>query len=435
MPVSRRSSSARRGKGVGRKSEAEGVSVDSVGTVEPVVDSEAASLGDKETLGNMTDGEEDVGRGDGDSSVEGMNDLVVGHNGNIEETMDVVILPGPISKVARLGPIIEENKRRVSPRKVEICVGKGVMKQPDPLVEASKYDKEWGRKCHNFNLYRVSKDGASVEIQLTMYTKFLGLVKNRVDLLNLFRVWKNTASFCADNGTLKVEVDNCLQANDVDEFVVCSLIPSQVLLTLKKPQLVSILDSLGLMSKFFCKFAKCFEVSSFPDELREVIRMSSEGNLLPNVRRLDYTYTIMFICRYMGWMTLRGKKNETLAKHPFLGKALYFLEWFLFKAASGTDVSSEDEQNEVVENGSVVGGGGIDKKAALRLKKQIVNFFDEVLQSTNDVVPKGFQSVLMSESDAKEFKTWCQFVQFKKMNKVVEGDDADDFVVKRRKQE
>ena len=134
MPVSRRSSSARRGKGVGRKSEAEGVSVDSVGTVEPVVDSEAASLGDKDTLGNMTDGEEDVGRGDGDSSVEGMNDLVVGHNGNIEETMDVVILPGPISKVARLGPIIEENKRRVSPRKVEICVGKGVMKQPDPLV-------------------------------------------------------------------------------------------------------------------------------------------------------------------------------------------------------------------------------------------------------------------------------------------------------------
>ena len=50
----------------------------------------------------------------------------------------------------------------------------------------------------------MSKDGASVEIQLTMYTKFLGLVKNRVDLLNLFRVWKNTASFCAGNGTLKV---------------------------------------------------------------------------------------------------------------------------------------------------------------------------------------------------------------------------------------
>ena len=103
--------------------------------------------------------------------------------------------------------------------------------------------------------------------------------------------------------------------------------------------------------------------------------MSSEGSLLPNVRRLDYTYTIMFICRYMGWMTLRGKKNDMLAKHPFLGKALYFLEWFLFTAASGADVSSEDEQNEVVENGGVVGGGGgIDKKAALRLKKQIVIF-------------------------------------------------------------
>ena len=43
--------------------------------------------------------------------------------------------------------------------------------------------------------------------------------------------------------------------------------------------------------------------------------------------------------------------------------------------------------------------------------------------------------MLMSESDAKEFKTWCQFVKFKKMNKLVEGDDADDFVVKRRKQE
>ena len=57
---------------------------------------------------------------------------------------------------------------------------------------------------------------------------------------------EDAVSFLADSGTLKVEIDNCLQADDVDEFVVCLLIPSQTLLTLKKPQFGNILDSLGL---------------------------------------------------------------------------------------------------------------------------------------------------------------------------------------------
>jgi hypothetical protein len=103
----------------------------------------------------------------------------------------------------------------------------------------------------------------------------------------------------------------------------------------------------------------------------------------------------------MGWLTLTSKKKEDLNKHPFLSKALFFLEWFIRK---GITESSSDEEEEVEED-------CLSSTRARFLEKRIINSVVELATLARDCAPKGKQCVYIDDDHMDAFNAWHRILK------------------------
>ena len=314
---------------------------------------------------------------------------------------------------------MDDGKRRSPLKSSSAKRKKGVWRKPELLVGPAMYDKEFGRKGHTFNLYRCSIKDKCVERQLKVYRKFLKVIHAAPKLRSMHMTWKSTATYSKSDTHLKTAISHCKREANVDEFVIAGLIPSNVVLTLRKPQFTVILADLDIVSVFATKFAACFDAASIPSELEEVIKLVRERKALPVLRNLEYNYTVMFISRYMGWLTLTSKKKEDLNKHPFLSKALFFLEWFIRK---GITESSSDEEEEVEED-------CLSSTRARFLEKRIINSVVELATLARDRAPKGKQCVYIDDDNMDAFNAWHRILKQttgKRKFKKADYSDEDD---------
>ena len=344
------------------------------------------------------------------------DDMVIDFQ-DIEDECGHVDTALPITKDAGLGPTLDDGKRRSPLKSSSAERKKGVWRKPELLVGPERYDKEFGRKGHTFNLYRCSIKDKSVERQLTVYRKFLEVIHATPKLKAMHMTWKSTATYSKSDTHLKTAILNCKREADVDEFVIAGLIPSNVVLTLRKPQFTVILADLDIVSVFAAKFATCFDAASIPPELEEVIKLVRERKPLPVLRNLEYDYTVMFISRYMGWLTLTSKKKKNLKTHPFLSKALFFLEWFIRK---GSTECSSDEEDEVDEDASSSTRGRL-------LEKRIISSVVELATLVKDRAPRGKQCVYIDDEHIDAFNVWYRILkQTTGKRKCKKADYSDD---------
>ena len=321
----------------------------------------------------------------------------------MEDNFGAVKAALPNTKDAGLGLMLDDGKRR-SPLTSSNAKQKiAVWRKPEQLVEPTRYNKEFGRKGHTFNLYRCSIKGKGVERQLTVYRKFLKVIYAIPECKAMHITWKSTATYSKSDTNMKTAISNCMRVDNVDVFVICALIPSNIVLTrLKKPQFTVILTDLDIVSVFAVKFAACFDASSIPAELEEVIKLVSEQSPLPVLRNLEYDYTVMFISRYMGWLTLTSKKKEDLKNHPFLSKALFFLEWFIRK--EGITETSSNKVDKVGEDNSL-------STRAQYLEKRIIRFAVELALLARDCAPRGKQCVYIDDEHMDAFNVWYNILK------------------------